>query len=235
MPVAKLVGYTMLVNVGLVAALGAIDSDEATPTIELAYVHEAEYPELPPEENLDDVEDSSTLLIAQHADPALVRAQAIEEARTGCLLGGPQADRLVGLFDESDIGSGFESGRVYGLEIETTPPRAVRLGRITSVGGLDRPTIRRYVNRHIDNIEACYERELLERPAIEGTIVVQFVISPTGSVKDSRGAGFDATVARCVGNVIGTIAFPRPREGIVQVNYPLIFRVQTKHTPRPRV
>jgi hypothetical protein len=79
------------------------------------------------------------------------------------------------------------------------------------------------MNRHIDEIEYCYERELLARPSLEGTIVVQFVISSTGSVTSSHGSGFDAMVASCVGEVVGNIAFPRPSDGIVQVNYPLTF------------
>ena len=78
------------------------------------------------------------------------------------------------------------------------------------------------MNRHIDQIEACYERELVERPAIVGTIVVQFVILPTGSVKDAHGEGFDATVASCVGDVVGKIAFPQANN-LVRFNYRLAF------------
>ncbi|HEX7704126.1 MAG TPA: AgmX/PglI C-terminal domain-containing protein [Kofleriaceae bacterium] len=205
MSVAKFVGYTLLVNVGLVALLDTIQSDDTTARIEL------ETSDLPPDE------DSSALQLSMRiaesdVDPAVARATAIEEARFASLCG--------------PISSGFENGHAFNdLVIETTlPGRKVSLGRITSMGDLDRATIRRYMKRNIDKIESCYERELLARPSLEGTIVVQFVILPTGSVKDSHGEGFDATVASCVGDVVGSIAFPRPSDGVmVQVNYPLTF------------
>jgi hypothetical protein len=215
MSVAKLVGYTLLVNVGLVAALDAIHSDDTTARIELGdftnVTSNIQTSDPPPDEDVE-----------PDVDPALARALAIEEARCATLCG--------------PISSGFEN-RTFGYppEIEATPPRrTVSLGRITSLGGLDRATIRRYMNRHIDKIESCYKRELLERPALEGTIVVQFVILPTGSVKDSHGEGFDATVASCVGDVVGNIVFPRPSDGIVQVNYPLTFQGNSTSLPTVR-
>jgi hypothetical protein len=106
---------------------------------------------------------------------------------------------------------------------EAGVPRPV-LGVATGTGDLDQATIRRYMNRNIEKIKYCYEHELLAHPAIEGTILVQFFISPTGSVTGSRGSGFNPTVASCVGDVVGNIAFPRPNGGGVQVNYPFTFR-----------
>jgi hypothetical protein len=101
-------------------------------------------------------------------------------------------------------------------------PRPI-LGQATGSGDLDQATIRRYMNRNIEKIRYCYEHELLAHAGIEGTIVVQFFITPTGSVTGSKASGFDATVASCVGEVVGNIAFPRPNGGGVQVNYPFTF------------
>jgi hypothetical protein len=106
---------------------------------------------------------------------------------------------------------------------EAGVPRPV-LGYATGSGDLDQATIRRYMNRNIEKIKYCYEHELLAHPAIEGSILVQFFISPTGSVTGSRGSGFNVTVANCVGDVVGNIAFPKPNGGGVQVNYPFTFR-----------
>jgi hypothetical protein len=212
MPVAKLVGYTLLANVGLVAALGAIHSDDTTAAIEVGdfYFANIQTFDPPPDEDTEHSVWQRTLRIGElDGDPAIARARAIEEARSGSIF-----DSI-----EPDVGDMYRPQREAPL-----PRRAVSLGRITSSGDLDRVTIRRYMNHHIDKIEACYERELLARPSFGGTIVVRFVILPTGSVKDSRGEGFDATVARCVGDVVGTIAFPRQSDGIVEVSYPLRFR-----------
>jgi hypothetical protein len=204
MPAAKLVGYTLLVIVGLVAALGRTPSDDATPDIEVSNTHTID-PQ-PPDEggcHIDQV-GASLRIEKTNVDPVLARRQAIEMARSGSLFG-----------PEDDID--------YHPEIDPpAPPRKVCLGRLTSTSGLDRATIRRYMNRHIDQIESCYQHELVDRPAIGGTIVVQFAILPTGYVKDAYGAGFDPTIATCVGNVVGNIAFPQATD-IVQVNYPLAF------------
>ncbi|MEP6860067.1 MAG: AgmX/PglI C-terminal domain-containing protein [Deltaproteobacteria bacterium] len=110
---------------------------------------------------------------------------------------------------------------------EAGVPRPI-LGQATGTGDLDQATIRRYMNRNIEKIRYCYEHELLAHPGIEGTVTVQFFINPTGGVTGSKGAGFDATVAGCVGDVVGNIAFPRPNGGGVQVNYPFIFHA-TSH------
>jgi len=110
---------------------------------------------------------------------------------------------------------------------EAGVPRPI-LGQATGSGDLDQATIRRYMNRNIEKIRYCYEHELLAHPGIEGTVIVQFFITPTGSVTGSKASGFDGLVASCVGDVVGNIAFPRPNGGGVQVNYPFTFHA-TSH------
>jgi len=102
-------------------------------------------------------------------------------------------------------------------------PRPV-LGQATGGGDLDQATIRRYIKRNIEKLSYCYEHEMLAHPGIEGTISAHFFITPTGTVSGSMATGFDPTVAKCVGDVIGNIEFPKPRGGGgVQVNYPFTF------------
>jgi hypothetical protein len=110
---------------------------------------------------------------------------------------------------------------------EAGVPRPI-LGQATGSGDLDQATIRRYMNRNIEKIRFCYEHQLLAHPGIEGTVVAQFFISPTGAVTGSKASGFDGAVASCVGEVVGNIAFPRPNGGGVQVNYPFTFHA-TSH------
>ena len=93
---------------------------------------------------------------------------------------------------------------------------------LDGASGLDKQIIRRYIKRNIDKIKYCYEKELLAKPGLEGSVRVSFFITPTGTVQSSVGAGFDATVANCVAEVVGAIQFPKPNGG-VQVNYPFTF------------
>jgi len=97
------------------------------------------------------------------------------------------------------------------------------IGQPESKGGLDKSIIRRYIKRNIDKIKYCYEKQLLAQPGLEGTVSVQFFITPTGSVTSSIGAGVDPTVANCVAGVVSNIEFPKPDGGGVQVNYPFTF------------
>lgn len=95
-------------------------------------------------------------------------------------------------------------------------------GEDTSLGGLDREIIQRYVRRNYGGIRHCYETRRLEDPTLAGTLDTHFVISPGGTVDDTTASGLDPEVATCVASVLQTIAFPssnRPTE----VNYPFHF------------
>ena len=90
--------------------------------------------------------------------------------------------------------------------------------------GYDKTIIRRYIRRAIDRIAYCYDSQLLVHPGIEGEVLINFFIAPTGAVERSSGTGFDPQVARCVADVVRAIAFPRPGDGAgVEVNYPFQF------------
>src|SRR5258706_7693673 len=103
--------------------------------------------------------------------------------------------------------------------------RTASVAQPTAAGDLDKPIIRRYIKRNIQKIQYCYEKQLLVKPSLKGTINAQFFITPNGNVAQSTAAGFDPEVASCVAAVINGIEFPKPRGGSgVQVNYPFTFR-----------
>jgi hypothetical protein len=92
-------------------------------------------------------------------------------------------------------------------------------------GTLDKSIVKRYIKQREEQIGYCYQKELLARPKLAGTVTIQFLISPTGNVQSSVGAGFDQPVASCVADVIKAISFPAPKNGgAVTVNYPFTFR-----------
>jgi hypothetical protein len=98
------------------------------------------------------------------------------------------------------------------------------IGQPNSVGDLDKAIIRRYIKRNQQKLLYCYEKQLLAKPAIAGTAVAQFFITPDGKVDPSTATGVDPDVATCVAGVIRDIEFPKPKSGGVQVSYPFTFR-----------
>ncbi len=97
------------------------------------------------------------------------------------------------------------------------------IGNAVTSPGMDKNIIRRYIRRKLPRIKYCYEKQLLARPGLEGTVVSNFQISPNGAVLGARASGLADEVSSCIADVISTIQFPRP-SGLVQVRYPFNFR-----------
>jgi hypothetical protein len=116
----------------------------------------------------------------------------------------------------------------------TTKKPTVAIGQPNSQGDLDKAVIRRLIKLNIAKITYCYEKQLLSKPSLSGTVSTQFFIAPNGKVTSSAASGVDAEVANCVAEVIKQIEFPKPKGGGgVQVNYPFTFRVAMDDPPPP--
>jgi hypothetical protein len=126
----------------------------------------------------------------------------------------------------SGTGSGYGvGGGRGGMRGRTAAVPTVSIGQPNAQGDLDKAIIRRYIKRNIQKITYCYEKELLVKPQLSGTVQTQFFITPDGNVASATGKGVDQNVADCVANVIKGIEFPKPKGGGgVQVNYPFTFR-----------
>ncbi|MBL0214685.1 MAG: AgmX/PglI C-terminal domain-containing protein [Myxococcales bacterium] len=126
----------------------------------------------------------------------------------------------------SGTGSGYGvGGGRGGMRGRTASVPTVSIGQPNAQGDLDKAIIRRYIKRNIQKIQYCYEKELLAKPGLAGTVSTQFFITPNGNVASSSGSGVDGNVASCVAGVIKDIEFPKPKGGGgVQVNYPFTFR-----------
>ncbi len=114
--------------------------------------------------------------------------------------------------------------------IASAPPGEATAGGPTVAAGdpehagyVDTAILRRLIRRELGQIRACYEQGLMGSPGLAGTVTVRFTISPTGAVSEASATGLTAPVATCVADRIKTIAFPRPREGIVMVTWPFQF------------
>jgi hypothetical protein len=166
--------------------------------------------------------DPTTVLEAYKAQAdgdASVELRVSENASYGDLIGA--LDALLGAGVEGvwvQLARVGATGRIVDIP-------SVRIGQPTAQGDLDKAIIRRYLKRNIAKITSCYEKELAQKPGMQGTISTQFFIGPDGIVKKSQASGFDQTVADCVAAVIQGIEFPKPKGGGgVQVDYPFTFR-----------
>jgi len=127
----------------------------------------------------------------------------------------------------SGTGSGYGSGSGKGgMRGRKAKPPQVRIGNVSATGDLDKNIIRRYIRRKLPRIRHCYEKELLVKPGLSGTVVTQFQISPAGSVQGANAKGIgNSNVESCVAAAIKSIQFPKPeRGGYVNVRYPFTFQ-----------
>lgn len=129
-------------------------------------------------------------------------------------------------------GPGRQTGTLTGVEgIGSRGPRG-RVARIPtrkiSCPGMDRSVIQSVVNKHMHELQRCYEVQLLSQPNLEGKIVVDWTIAPSGAVAEARLASStlpSPAVASCVLARIRTWRFPAPGRR-VKVRYPFVFRVR---------
>ena len=127
----------------------------------------------------------------------------------------------------SGTGSGYGSGSGRGgMRGRKASAPQIRIGNASATGDLDKNIIRRYIRRKLPRIRYCYEKELLVKPSLAGTVVTQFQISPQGVVQGATAGGMgDKGVEDCVADAIRSIQFPKPKGGgFVNVRYPFIFQ-----------
>ncbi len=94
------------------------------------------------------------------------------------------------------------------LKITTDP------GSIT--GNLTKEQIQRVVNKHLMEVRYCYEKELMRKPELAGSITVKWKINPQGEVTDASidgGTLKDNAVHSCLVQRIKKWRFPEPLGG----------------------
>jgi hypothetical protein len=107
-------------------------------------------------------------------------------------------------------------------------PRVRRTGPISEVqGNISRGEVFQEINRHLSDIQACYERELVHDPDLKGKLNVSWVIEPDGltsnvTVKSSTLPS--PAAIECILGVVESMVFVEPRGGSVTVVYPFMFQ-----------
>jgi len=105
---------------------------------------------------------------------------------------------------------------------DARPP--VVIGRPEKIiGDYDGAIIKRYVKRKLAQISYCYDKQLIAKPDLSGTVMAQWTINMNGLVVSPTATGVDPAVSSCIAEVISTIQFPRPPQvGVYQVRYPFV-------------
>jgi hypothetical protein len=101
---------------------------------------------------------------------------------------------------------------------------------VVVMGGLEQTVIEEYVDRHMPQFRACFERQADADPQLKGRVDTRFVIDKTGHVSE---AGVTKTTLNnkkaedCVVGVIKHTVFPEPLGGgVVEVDYPFDFSLK---------
>lgn len=87
--------------------------------------------------------------------------------------------------------------------------------------GLDKAIIRREIRRHLGAIQHCYDRALVRRPTLAGTIMLELDINEAGWIDHAAAIDglADPSVASCIVDEATGWRFPDSTEA-VRVNYP---------------
>jgi hypothetical protein len=122
-----------------------------------------------------------------------------------------------------DAGVDAQSGYGVGPYPEPAPgqPR-VTLGTPAIVGAIDKTIVRRYMHRHISKFQYCYDKQLLDRPALTGTVTLRFEITRSGELTKPSVDGVPA-IKECFTRALDKIRFPHD-SGPAQITVPLTLR-----------
>ena len=92
-------------------------------------------------------------------------------------------------------------------------------------GRLDPAVIQATIREHYGAVRRCFELGLVRDPELGGRVLIRFVITESGDVKDATDGGSDvpdAQVVGCIAREFSRLKFPRPDGGRVTVVYPLM-------------
>lgn len=150
---------------------------------------------------------------------------------SGLEQGGGGKGEGIGLNRVGTIGTDLSNQGGYSRAIsqkthEAKPPR-VRADGVTTTGRLPGEVIQRIVRQNFGRYRFCYEQGLRGNPNLQGRVAVRFVIGRDGGVSQVQNGGSDmpdANVVSCVVRSFYGLSFPAPENGIVTVNYPIMFQ-----------
>jgi hypothetical protein len=125
--------------------------------------------------------------------------------------------------DDFHIGTGGHCATGHVCRGHDPVPPPVKIGPPTGDNLDVAAVVQRYIKRYRDRIGYCYERELLAKPDLAGTVNATMLLGADGAVMSAQATGVDPEVSACIGEVLHNIKFPRLAEsGTFQIKYPFI-------------
>jgi eukaryotic-like serine/threonine-protein kinase len=101
------------------------------------------------------------------------------------------------------------------------------LSRQQGEGSLSPGEVTAVINRHLGQIQGCYEAGLLRNSSLAGQITFEWTVNSTGNVSNAREISStlgDGQVSNCIIGVIRRMKFPSPTGGdSVTIRYPFMF------------
>ncbi len=112
-------------------------------------------------------------------------------------------------------------GEVRGVPV-SLPKRPTRVQ-----GSIDRDAVAKVINDKVSEMRACYERALLRDPNLgAGKVLLEWTIDGKGAVSEVRTKTStlrSPEVVSCLLDLLRTLQFPKPNDGVVIVSYPVLF------------
>ncbi len=129
----------------------------------------------------------------------------------------------IGLLGGGGKGANYNVGQKKKVEVK------VEFNTEPSItGGLTKADIKKVIHKNRNQIRFCYEQGLATNKNLEGRVAIQWVINGQGNVVMATVSQSDMavkSVEQCMVAKIKTWKFPEPKGGgIVEVNYPFIFK-----------
>ncbi len=93
-------------------------------------------------------------------------------------------------------------------------------------GTIDPSVVQQFIRSHSREVQQCYERALRNNNTLQGSLVIEATIHPTGKVvraRVSKDSIYDPAVKRCVITTIKRWKFPQPKGGYVTIAVPFNF------------
>ncbi len=145
--------------------------------------------------------------------------------------GGGGKGEGIGISRVGTIGTDLSNqggySRAISRKTHVAKPPSVRPEGVTTIGRLPSEVIQRIVRQNFGRYRFCYEQGLRGNPNLQGRVAVRFVIGRDGGVSQVQNGGSDmpdANVVSCVVRSFYGLSFPAPENGIVTVNYPIMFQ-----------
>lgn len=142
-------------------------------------------------------------------------------------------ESAVGIGVRGAIGGGQMRSGGYGVDgkIGGQVVGPVRPGTIgipkKDTGSIDRDAVAKVIANHLPEVQRCYEASLLLEGSAGGRLSLEWTITPSGSVANTRVSSTtlkQASVPQCVLMALKGWAFPKAKGGNVVISYPFVFQ-----------